>query len=225
MNCRTGSVVLPNLARNVLLEKCNHSVNHIFFFLSLLSEFLGMVRGSPQSTVKAISDSDRVDDVDWRLWRKFIDLMNFMLLQHWYRRINFSCKLGSQSWRKVKCCLSDVRAGLKPKDNYSKQVDDESCLLALIQNHETSKKFTGGLRKHCFSFPFYREIYRLRVMSNFGEKVEQWPRYTCRARRGGKRHLRSIENVVSRVFSESCVTCISPATLFFAEIRNNSGRS
>lgn len=145
-----------------------------------------------------------------------------MLLQHWYRRINFSCKLGSQSWRKVKCCLSDVRAGLDPKDNYSKQVDDETCLLALIQNHETSKKFTGGLRKHCFSFPFYREIYRLRVMSNFGEKVEQWSRYTCRARRGGKRHLRSIENVVLRVFSESCVTCISPATLFFAEIRNYS---
>lgn len=117
MNCRTGSVLLPKLARNVLIEKCNHSVNHIFFFLSLLSEFLGMVRGSSQSTDKAISDSDRVDDVDWRLWRKFIDLMNFMLLQHWYRRINFSCKLGSQSWRKVKCCLSRSEQDWTPRIN------------------------------------------------------------------------------------------------------------
>lgn len=178
-------------------------------------------RPSPQSKRSATQIALMTLTKDWR---KFIDLMNFMLLQHWYRRINFSCKLGSQSWRKVKCCLSDVRAGLVPKDNYSKQVDDESWLLALIQNHETSKKFTGGLRKHCFSFPFYREIYRLRVVSNFRPKVGQRPRYTCRTRRGGKRHLRSIENVVSRVFSESCVTCISPAILFFAEIRNYLGR-
>ena len=57
---RLSMIELWNLIRLIL--KILSIQYYIYFLLS--SEFLGMIRGSPQSHDRAMSDSDQVDDVD-----------------------------------------------------------------------------------------------------------------------------------------------------------------